>query len=794
MRIRSLPIIVLLSLTDQAFAQESEYEVNIDWNHERHAWKASWITHPTASVYDYGVFNFRNSFELDKVPDGFTIYVSADNRYRLFVNGQEVSSGPARGSLEYWRYETVDISDHLKKGKNLIAAEVFNLGEHRPAAQFSHKTALIVQSEALGEQVNTGSGHWKVARNNAYRPIAVTPEMVAGKYYVAGPCDSISAADYPWDWEKLAYDDAGWFKPKIIQLGCGRGYMHGSPWWLVPRNIPPMEQVLTRFEKVARHHPTDAHVQEGFIAGTDPLIVPANTTWSLLLDNEKLLVGYPELLISGGKGSTIQVTYAEALYDKDGEKGYRNEIEGKEIIGYYDVLLPDGSSNRLMRPLWLRTYRYVQLDIQTGGAPLTLHDFYGLFTAYPFDLKATFESDDESLRDIWEVAWHTARCCAGETYMDCPYWEQLQYLGDTRIQSLISLYVTGDDRLMRNALELADQSRIPEGLTLARGPSAIPQITPPYSLYWIDMVHDYFMHRRDEDFIEQFLPGIAAVLGWFERRMDENGLLGGLDWLNFTDWTTGFMCGAPAGTDLGGSALISLNYAYALDRAATLFAHFNQDELGAKFRSQSASLKKAVYRECFDPTAGLLADIPSKDVFSQHTNIFGVLTDAIPPANQRAVLQKVLEDTALIQTTIYFKFYLFQALQHAGMADQYIHQLGPWHEMIAKGLSTFEEGDYNERSDCHAWGSSPMFDLLATMCGIRPASPGFQRVLVAPALGPLTQVRASMPHPDGEIVIHLQMAEGKLHVELSLPGEVEGNFIWQNKTYGLKPGMNNFDI
>ena len=160
--------------------------------------------------------------------------------------------------------------------------------------------------------------------------------------------------------------------------------------------------------------------------------------------------------------------------------------------------------------------------------------------------------------------------------MDCPYWEQLQYLGDTRIQSLISLYVAGDDRLMRNALLTADRSRIPEGLTMARGPTFVPQITPPFSLYWVDMVHDYFMYRDDPDFVKQLLPGIEAVLGWFERRLDGNGMLGPLDWFNFSDWTPGFLCGAPAGVDDGNSALISLNFVYALDRAGMLFDYFGE--------------------------------------------------------------------------------------------------------------------------------------------------------------------------------------------------------------------------
>ena len=794
LRNQAFIFIVCTFLFHNLQGQESTYKINIDWDHERHAWSAYWITHPFASEYDYGVFHFRVDFDLIEVPDTFTIYVSADNRYRLFVNGKEVSSGPARGSLEYWRYETVDIASLLNKGKNIISAEVFNLGAYRPVAQFSHKTAFILQSEIYGEKLNTGVAKWKVIRNNAFRPIPVTRDMVMGKFYVAGPCDSILLSRYPWGWEKKGFDDSEWLKPKVIQKGAGRGYMHGSPWWLVPRNIPPMEQKTIRFKKVARTNPSNFEVKDDFIRGTGSLTIAPNTTVSVLLDNEKLNIGYPELRVSGGRGSTVKITYAEALYDKDGKKGNRNDIKGKTIAGYYDVVIPDGSFDRLVRPLWLRTYRYVQLDITTGPEPLTIHDFYGIFTAYPFVQRAIFESDDASLKKIWDVAWHTARCCALETYMDCPYWEQLQYLGDTRIQALISLYVSGDDRLMRNAIELADQSRIPEGLILGRCPSAIPQVTPPFSLYWVAMVHDYFMHRSDDAFVKNFLPGIEAVLGWFERRVDSTGMLGALDWFNFTDWSEGFMCGAPAGVDLGHSALISLNYAYALDRAAELFNYFQKNEQAGKYKSQSENIKRSVYLKCFVEKEGLLADTPEQAIFSQHTNIFGILTDAIPGEEQQKVMEKILYDTSLVQTTIYYKFYLFQALKHAKMADKYLAQLAPWHQMIAKGLSTFEEGDYDERSDCHAWGSSPMYDFLATVCGIRPVEPGFKKVDISPALGPLKTIHGSMPHPNGEIVLNLKLTNKKLNVQVTLPEELGGTFRWKGEQIVLQAGVNEFSL
>ena len=95
-------------------------------------------------------------------------------------------------------------------------------------------------------------------------------------------------------------------------------------------------------------------------------------------------------------------------------------------------------------------------------------------------------------------------------------------------------------------------------------------------------------------------------------------------------------------------------------------------------------------------------------------------------------MQNILEDPSLIQCTLYFRFYLFRALAKTGMADHYLKLLTPWEEMLQKGLTTFEEGDYDERSDCHAWSASPNYDFLATVCGITPAGPGFRMVRIAP--------------------------------------------------------------
>jgi hypothetical protein len=203
-----------------------------------------------------------------------------------------------------------------------------------------------------------------------------------------------------------------------------------------------------------------------------------------------------------------------------------------------------------------------------------------------------------------------------------PYYEQLQYVGDTRIQALVSLHATRDDKLMRNALLSYDHSRLPEGLTQSRYPSDFPQIIPPFSLYWVDMVHDYFRYRNDPEFVKQFLPGIQGVLGWFERHLDKNNLLRQMGWWSFVDRAPEFERGVPKGAeDEQGTAIILLQYVYALDRAAELFQYFGRQHEADHYQRLANSTRKAIYNKCFDAQKQLFADTPGKQQFSQHANV-----------------------------------------------------------------------------------------------------------------------------------------------------------------------------
>jgi alpha-L-rhamnosidase len=752
-------------------------------------WTANWISCPGVAQRAYGVYHFRKTVVLAAVPGRFIVHVSADNRYRLFVNGKAVCAGPARGDLAHWNFETVDLAPYLHTGSNVVAALVWNMGEEAPVAQVSNRTAFLLQGDSTAEEVLNSNKTWKVMRDSAYRAVSTNTGEVLRTYYVVGPGDEVDGARYPWGWEGIGYAESGWHSAIVVGQPVTAGYGTDNLWTLTPRVIPLMEEVEQRIPLVRRQ--AGRPIDTGFLRGGHPVSIPAHDSVVILLDQTFNTVAYPELVVSAGKGSVIRLTYAEALFDKKMEKGNRNEIAGKTMLGNFDVFKPDGGARRLFRPLWVRTYRYLELHIVTGGEPLVIDDLYGKYTGYPFREKASFMSNDSSLGALWKVGWRTARLCAGETYFDCPYYEQLQYEADTRIQSLISLYVAGDDRLMRKAIGDFYDSRVAEGLTQGRYPSNRLQVIPPFSLFWVSMIYDYWMHRVDDQFIRQNLFAVKGVLEWYEQHIDmSKGMLGPMPWWNFVDWNTHFANGVPDGANDGNSSVISLQLAYTLEQASALFGYYGDSLASSHYRTLASTLERQTYARCFDVGRGEMANTPEKKTFSMHAGIMGVLTGSIPADQAQAVMGQVLHDSTLSQCTFYYRFYLTRALVKAGMGERYYSSLTPWRDMLARGLTTFAENPDPTRSDCHAWSASPIYDLLATVCGITPASPGFATVNVRPALGELKEVRGVMPHPKGMIKVFL-MRKGEDGVTgvVELPAGVSGVFYWKGRETGLHPGV-----
>ena len=803
------PVLFISALVLTTFTLQGQNNLQPDPPHRD--WKASWITHPTAPLREPLVLHFRRALILASVPATYPVRVSADNRFILYVNGHRVGDGPARGDLAHWRYEQFDLAPLLQPGKNLITATVWNFGILAPIAQISDRTAFLLESDAAGaSSISTPEG-WQVEQEQGQH--ALDRSLIGMKVYMAsGPGEEIDAAHYDWAWNDPSALRSSWVpaaSPMRESLYNSTSQAHSfdveadNPWGLVPDRLPHMVFEPTTAGQTVRSGIPDLRSYPAV-----PATVPSGAHGHILLDRKTLTTAYPHLTVSGGKGSSIKMTYSEALYDKDNHKGDRDEVADRTAHGLTDSFLPDGGQHRTFEPLWWRTWRYLDLDIQTADEPLRLESLTANFTAYPFQELATFQSPDPDLQKIWEVSWRTARLDAHETYMDTPYYEQLQYVGDTRIQALISYAVTGDDRLARQASEAFDQSRISEGITRSRYPSSLGQNIPTFSLLWIGMVHDYWLYRPDPQPARDSLPGTRAVLAWFATHEQSDGLLNKLPWWSFIDWVS--KGEIPTYDANGESCMTTLQYLGALNDAADLEKAFGDPQLATRYQDRAAHVRSGIYSKCWNDSRGLIADNSEQKIFSQQANILAVLYDVIPKDHQQQVLRKMLAidpgatPDGILSASYYFRFYLARALEHAGLADEYLNSIDPWRKLLALHFSTWPEVPGNTRSDSHAWSAHPIYDLLTLVAGIEPASSGFATVRIAPHLGALPSLKASYPHPQGEIKVEYHYSgfhadthvKGgiMLHAVITLPGTLTGTFEFNGQIWTLKPGRGQIEV
>jgi hypothetical protein len=753
-------------------------------------WLARWIAVPGADPQAYGVYLFRRNFELSAKPSRFVVHVTGDNRYQLFVNGQRSVWGPARGDLHHWRYETVDIADKLRPGRNTVAALVWNEGPHIALAQISNRTGFLLQGDGTAEQVVNTGPDWLCHHDKAYQPLPISPEDRV-EYWALGPGDQVDGALHPWGWEQPGFNDSKWSKPIVLSQGSPR-YANDGPnaWMLVPRPIPLMAEEPEALE--------EAREGSGFQRSPDgKWTVRAGTSARLLLDNGVLTTAFPEITVSGGRGARIAIKTIEGPRGpkKYGPKPHRDKIEGALMLGPQDRWTTDGGTARLLRPLFWRTFRYLELEVEAQAEPLHIDSIRSVYTGYPFQRVARFEGGWPDLQQILDIGWRTARLCAHETYVDCPFYEQLQYVGDTRIQALVSIYNSGDHRLMRNAIEQIDSSRTAEGATYSRAPSALQQYIPPFCLWWIGMVHDYWWYVDEPKFVQAMLPGVRAVLTFFSSYQESNGQLRPMPWWNYVDWVpTGVWpssSGPPNGDRM--SAIHEMQLLLAYQWAAELEDALGNPALAAQFAKAASDLKAKLRRDYWNAGRGLFQDTVDGKYYSQHGNSLAVLAGLTEGAEARSVMEKTLADSSLAPASIYFTYYVRLAMRKAGLGDRYLNLLDrPWRWAMSYGFTTWPETDREStRSDCHAWGSSPNIEFFRTVLGIDSAAPGFSRVLVQPHLGPLKKASGLVPHARGPIQVEYAVTDtGALDAVISLPAPLTGELEWRGQRHALASGDN----
>jgi hypothetical protein len=302
---------------------------------------------------------------------------------------------------------------------------------------------------------------------------------------------------------------------------------------------------------------------------------------------------------------------------------------------------------------------------------------------------------------------------------------------------------------MRQAITNFAASVTPDNLTQSRFPSHVPQIIAGFSLYWILQVCDHHLFFGDTRFARSFLPRIDGVLEFFAAHIDSLGLVSGLpeDVWQYVDWVTTWGAtddhpdkGVPtSGRKTNRHTYFSMLYAYALKQAAQLVRDVNRPGYAHEFESRAASLVSAIRTHCYDgrfftdSTASIANDL----AYSQHCQAFAVLSGAAFPGDSARLLTEAFSKPHFSKCSYMMQFYALRAFSLAGdepYERYWKHVWDPWRSMLANNLSTWEEDDVRQRSDCHAWGSLPVYEYCIELAGLRPMAPGWAKVLFKPRL------------------------------------------------------------
>lgn len=382
-----------------------------------------------------------------------------------------------------------------------------------------------------------------------------------------------------------------------------------------------------------------------------------------------------------------------------------------------------------------------------------------------------------------------------------------RYAEDARSSALFHYRLAGDERLGRQSIVQFAASLTAEGLLEARYPSHFVQIITGFSLFWVMSVCDHYWYFADKPFARRFIPMIDAVLSYFDSHVGEKGLVQGFPvrhWL-FVDWVAEWEGdekhdpGVPlAGRENGIYTFFSLLYAYTLGQAAELAERIGREELKGVYLARKAALVEAVRKHCYDGRfyTDSLSEIVEPDKhYSQHCQIFAVLAGAeTDPAKQANILEASYFGTDdqrnFWETSYVMKFYALRAFSIAGIYDRvYQRVLEPWRGMLAKNLSTWEEDWVTSRSDCHAWSSTPLYELTTEVAGLTAAEPGWQSIIFSPRIRLYREFDVEVPigargvarvqwqtdASSGKVQIHLTLPEALPVQCIVLDGELQGH-------------------
>jgi len=719
--------------------------------------EGKWITTRNISKKNK-LYLFRKTFYADTT-DSFHVKISADSRYRLYMNGAFVSEGPCKGHEKEKHYEEFDASSYLSDGENIIEVIVLNITEKSwESVTRTSRCALWF----LGKLVTSGKEQLIISDQTwdcrMIRKIDFLSPETAMHFVQQNEYIDLTRAEGKFEKAKVLYE-------------CRKNsHTNGGildKFYLVKRTLPPMEYGLEERFTILRNNIglkrgsvfKDAHIrqQEGFFE----------------LDARSYTTAYPELRMKANKGTVIKITYAECYYPQGSTsimtKSLRDDETGV-LLGDYDVIISDGNEF-LFVPYWFRSFRYVRIDF---SAVTELHlQSVGFHTFhYPLEKTGVFFCSDKTYEQMWTTSVNTVKCCMHEIYEDCPYHEQQQYVMDSSLIMLYAFRLSADGRLASKAILEFAASLHPTGFLAANYPASYTQIIPGFSLFYVKMVYDYYMYSGDDTLVNKVIGIIDTIMTAFGLRMNADGLVGKTGFWEFVDWVDGWENGSPNRSDEEPLTVYNLMYSAALLYGAQLCRWIGRDGIAREYEERKKSLDEKINCLCYDQETGLFANVPNGKTYSQHCQLWAVIAETVSEEKAEKLMNTMLTHDELDKCSFSMNFFLMRALRKCGMYSYADKVLDGWKEMLENHCTSWGESLSFPRSECHGWSSAPIFEFSAEILGVKPYAPGYAKALIEPFTDSLESASGTVPTVKGNIKISWRKKDGKVHLEIDSPSSI----------------------
>ncbi|MEI8280915.1 MAG: hypothetical protein WCG75_00780 [Armatimonadota bacterium] len=760
---------------------------------------AKFIAHPNGKTRP-----FFCVYYLD-IPEGQSlrarIHVTADERYAFFVDGNLKARGSERGDQEHWFYETYDLD---LSGGERIAFVTWALGtDHAPFAQVSvqHGFLCVADDPTLKEKLTTGHALWKCIELKGIETVRPTStygvgdrfrlhgnELALWKIWArnerGGKLD-VDGSAVPIQVETPTLPEAVDLRPIRILRPALLPAMYYKDWTTFKvrqvENCAAYDTASVTIE--AKNDLKGEHGDWDRLFSGGMITIGPNRKVRVIVDLDNYVCAYWHLSTTSGSSSKVRIHFQEALIKdfKDGNRGNRDEVEGGHFVmmwsralGFGDEILPSGRAGESYTVPWWCSGRYMEIYVETDKDSVSLHNFRLEETHYPIHPQTPpFHCSDEQLNKIVDICIRTLQMDAHETFFDCPFFEQLQYVGDSRIESMVMMAITDDNRLPAKATDLYRWSIGYRGMTQSRYPSQIRQYIPPFSIWWILMVHDQHVWRGDKALLKQMLPAVRTVLSFFEQFVDRDkhsagfGLLKSPDQWNFVDWVSAWPNGVPPEGEGGHSIVINMQLLLALEAAIELETVYGYNQSHRPTLVWAQDLRIAIKKHM--NSEGLLMDSPGAKTVSEQQHALALLTNDRELQKTGEIWYSKNRDAA--KATYYFQHYRHEAYGKLGRADLILANIrDQWGGMIKLGLRTTIEMPEPGRSDCHAWSAHPLLHLQTKILGIAPLAP-FQYEF-KPNLGDLDWAEGYVSTGKGPIHARIERKGTSFKTELIVPDGV----------------------